>query len=69
MVEASESPHIRFEYFLGSNFNDDTKKLSESTEFTTASEASLSGELIDDGIYSLEGETQIMVGTQLFMCI
>ena len=61
MVEASESPHIRFEYFLGSDFNDDTKKLSESTDFTAASEASLSGELTDDVIYSVEEMTQIMV--------
>ena len=68
MVDASESPHISFEYFLGSDFNDDTKKLSESTDFTAASEASLSGELTDDVIYSVEGMTQIMVWTLLLIC-
>ena len=68
MVEASKSPHITFEYFLGNDFNDDTKKLSESTDFTAASEASLSGELTDDVTYSVEGMTQIMVRTLLLIC-
>ena len=67
MVEVSKSRHITFEYFLGNDFNDDTKKLSKSTDFTAASEASLSGELTDDVTYSVEGMTQIMVRTLLLI--
>ena len=79
MIEAAESNHLSFHYFLSDQDNIQNNgvggTLSQSTDFTSSSETLLSGMHVDGTNYMVEGMTEIQINstqcatTSRYMCV
>ena len=73
MIEAVESNHLSFRYFLSDQDNIQNNgvggTLSQSTDFTGSSESLLSGMQVDDTNYMVEGTTEIQVHYHMFAAV